>query len=121
MGHNLSVNRAMCANKPTTDKFFNMYKDLSKQFNIKNQMHIWNTDESGVQDIPKEEKVISITGEKEHTMSPKEQGETTTILTFANACGQVFPPLVIFKGAKVSDAWQTKVPPNVTVGASPKG
>ena len=84
-------------------------------------MHIWNTDESGMQDMPKEEKVIGAMGEKAHTMSPKEQGETTTILMFANACGQVFQPLVIFKGAKVSDAWQTNVPPNVTDRASPKG
>ena len=65
--------------------------------------------------------ITGVTGEKAHMMSPKEQGETTTILTFANACGQVFPPLVIFKGAKVSDVWQTNVPPNVTVRLSPKG
>ena len=45
IGHNLSINQAMCANKPTTDKFFNLYQDLLKQFNIKNPMHIWNTDE----------------------------------------------------------------------------
>ena len=54
-------------------------------------MHIWNPGESGVQDIPKEEKVIGVMGEKVHTMSPKERGETTTILMFANACGQVLP------------------------------
>ena len=74
-----------------------------------------------MQDVPKEEKVIGVMGEKAHMMSSKEQGETTTILMFANACGQVFPPLVVFKGAKVSDAWQTNAPPNVTVRASPKG
>ena len=120
-GHNLSVNRAMCANKPTIDKFFNLYQDLLKQFNIESPMHIVNTDESSMQDVPKEEKVIGVMGEKAHTMSPKEQGKTTTILMFANACGQVFPPLVIFKGAKVSEAWQTNAPPNVTVRASTKG
>ena len=120
-GHNLSVNRAMCANKPTIDKFFNPYQDLLQKLNIKSPMHIWNTDESGVQDVPREEQVIGVMGEKAHTMSPKEQGETTTVLMFANACGQVFPPLVIFKGARVSDAWQTNAPPNVTVRASPKG
>ena len=103
-GHNLSVNRAMCTNKPTIDKFFNLYQDLLQKLNIKSPMHIWNTDESRVQDVPKEEQVIGVTGEKAHTMSPKEQGETTTVLTFANACGQVFPPLVIFKGTRVSDA-----------------
>ena len=105
----------MCANKPTIDKFFNLYKDLLMQFKIKNAMHIWNTDERGVQDVPKEEKVIGVMDEKAHTMSPKEKGETTTILIFANTCGQVFSPLVIFKGTKMSDAWQTNAPPSVTV------
>ena len=44
-------------------------------------------DESGVQDILKGGEVIGLTGEKTHTITPKKQGETTTILTFANACG----------------------------------
>ena len=50
---NLSVNRAMCANAPTIDKFFNIYNHF-------------------LQDVPKEENVIGITSEKVHTMSPKE-------------------------------------------------
>ena len=67
------------------------------------------------------EDVIGVTREKAYTMSPKEQGETTTVLTFANACGQVYPPLVIFKGAKVNDASEVNAPSNITVKASPKG
>ena len=74
-GHNLSVNRAMCTNKPTIDKFFNLYQDLLQKLNIESSMHIWNTDESGVQDVPKEEQVIGVTGEKAHTMSPQEQAK----------------------------------------------
>ena len=54
-------------------------------------------------------------------MSPKEQGETTTVLTFMNACGQVYPPLVIFKGAKVNDVWVANAPSSITVKAPPKG
>ena len=97
-------NHAMCTNPPTIDKFFALYKKLLTQLNIESPMHIWNCDESGMQDVPKEEEVIGVTGEK-HTITPKEQGETTTILTFANACGQVMPPLVIHKGSKMSDLW----------------
>ena len=99
-GHNLSVNHAMCANPPTIDKFFALYKKLLTQLNIESPMCIWNCDESRVQDVPKEEEVIGVTGEKTHTITPKEQGETTTILTFTNACGQVMPPLVIHKAQK---------------------
>ena len=47
--------------------------------------------------------------------APQEQGETTTDLTFGNACGQVYPPLVIFKGAMVNDAWMANAPSNITV------
>ena len=82
----------MCANKPTIEKFFNMYEHLLKMFKIESSTNIWNTDKSGVQDVLKEEEVIGVTGEKAHTMSPKEQGETTTVLTFLNACGQVSLP-----------------------------
>ena len=121
-GHNLSINRAMCANKLTIDKFFVMYQHLLNIFDIENPMNIWNCNESGVQDVPKEEEdIIGVTREKVHTMSPKEQGETTIVLTFTNACGQVYPPVVIFKGAKVNDAWVMNAPSNITVKASPKG
>ena len=117
----LSVNRAMCANKPTIDKFFVTHQHLLNIFDIENPLHIWNCDESRVQDMPKEEDITGVTRENVHTMSPKEQGETTTVLTFTNTCGQVYPPLVIFKGAKVNDAWVANVPSNITTKASPKG
>ena len=97
-----------------------MYQHLLNIFDIKNPMNIWNCNESGMQDVP-EGDVIGVTREKVHTMSPKEQGETTTVLTFTNACGQVNPPVAIFKGAKVNDAWVANAPSNITVKASPKG
>ena len=84
-------------------------------------MSIWNCDESGVQDVPKEEEVIGVTGAKMYTITPKEQGETTTILTFTNTCGQVMPLLVIHKGSKMSDLWLLNKPANVTLCCSPKG
>ena len=120
-GHNLSLNRAMCANKLTINKFFVMYQHLLNIFDIENPMNIWNCDESRVQGVLKEENIIGVTRERVHTMCPKEQGEATTVLTFTNACGQVYPTLVIFKGAKVNDAWVVNVPSNITVKASPKG
>ena len=119
-GQNLSIIRAVCPNKLTVNKYFVIYQHLLNIFNIENPMNIWNCNESGVQDVPKED-VIGVMGEKVHTMSPKEQGKSTKVLTFANACGQVFPPLVIFKGAKVNDAWVANAPSNIPVKASPKG
>ena len=51
----------------------------------------------------------------------KEQGETSTIITFANAVGLVVPPVIIHKGGKVSDTWRINCPVVVMVRASPKG
>ena len=50
-----------------------------------------------------------------------EQGETSTILTFINACGDVAPPMVIHKAARVQDSWKVKAPGDVTVSATSKG
>ena len=67
--------------------------------NIVNPQQIWNCDESRCQDVPEDE-VIGETGVPQYRTVPKEQGETSTILTFANAVGLVVPPLIIHKGAK---------------------
>ena len=72
-GHNLSVNCAMCANPPTIDKLFVLYKKPLTQLNIESPMQIWNCGESGVQDVPKEEEVIGVTEEKSHIITPMEQ------------------------------------------------
>ena len=111
----------MCTNPPAIDKFFTLYKKLLTQLSIESPMHIWNCDESRVEDVPKEEEVIGVTGEKIHTITPKEQGETTTILTSTNACGQVMPSLVIHKGSEMSDLCLLNKPASVTLCCSPKG
>ena len=119
--HNLSVNRAICANKLTVEKFFNLYEMIIKDYHIESPMKKWNCDESSVQDVPKEQEMLGVTGEKTSNVTSKEQGETSTILTFANACRQGFPPVVIHKGGSVSNKWKQGAPWNVTIRASPKG
>ena len=111
----------MCENKLTVDKFFNLYENIVKDYHIESPMNIWNCDESGVQVVPKEQEVLGVTREKISNVTSEEQGETSTILTFANACGQVFPLLVIHKGGCVSNTWKQGAPCNVTIRASPKG
>ena len=119
--HNLSIDSAMCANKLTVDKFFNLYEKIVKDYCIESPMTIWNYEESTVQDIPKEQEVLGVTKEKTSNVTSKEQGETSNILTFANACGQVFPLLVIHKGGCVSNTWKQGAPHNVTISTNPKG
>ena len=54
----------MCANPMTIANFFTQYQGVCDEYNIDSPLYIWNCDESGVQDIPKEEEVIGVWGEK---------------------------------------------------------
>ena len=60
--HNLSVNRAMCANPATMQKFFKQYQDTLKELKIESPQQIWNCDETGCVDVPKERDVVGETG-----------------------------------------------------------
>ena len=115
---NISVNWAMCANPSTVASFFDQYKKVCDQYNIELPLYIWNCDESGVQDVPKEEVVV---GEKANSQVPTECGEISTVLTFTNAAGNILPPLIIHKGRRVNETWLDGIPKDVIVKASPKG
>ena len=56
--HNLSVNHAMCANPAVFNQSFKQYEAEMKCQNIQSPQQIWNCDESGCQDVPKEYIVI---------------------------------------------------------------
>ena len=111
----------MCANPTTVEKFFDQYKKVCTQYSIESPLYIWNCDESGVQDVPKEEEVVGVVGEKANTQVPNECGEISTVLTFANAAGNVLPPLIIHKGRRVNETWLDGIPTGIMVKASPKG
>ena len=49
----------------------------------------------------------------------REQGETSTTLTFVNGIGQVCPPLIIHKGQRVQEYWYKKALVGVTMAATP--
>ena len=88
---------------------------------IDSPRQIWNCNESGCPDVPKERDVVGETGIPASQVVSKEQGENTTVLIFANAMGQVVPPIVIHKGSKVMDTWTLDAPVGVMVRASQKG
>ena len=71
---NISVNCAMCANPATVNNFFDQYKQVLEDNGIESPLNIWNWDESGVQNIPKEQDVIGVLGEKAHSQVPIERG-----------------------------------------------
>ena len=57
---NLSVVRAMAANKPNVHKWFVEYEKVLSDLRITSPVQIWSSDETGMQNIPKEEKVICV-------------------------------------------------------------
>ena len=118
---NISVNRTLCANPATVNKFFDQYKEVCERNNIDSPLYIWNCDDSGVQNVPKEQEVIGVAREKAQSQVPKERGETSTMLTFANAAGQVLPSLIIHKGWRVNDTWIQDASPDIVIRASVKG
>ena len=111
----------MCTNPATMQKFFKQYQDMLKELKIESPQQIWKCDETGCVDVPKERDVVGETGIEAVTIVSKEQGETSTALTFANAMGPCVPPLIIHKGGKVPKDWEHGAPVSVMVRASPTG
>ena len=122
-GKNLSINRAMCNNPVNINKWFDLYEATLDRLGIRDcPDQIWNLDESGFQDVPKEEKVIGVTGEQANQNVSGEKGETSTCVALINGAGVVVPPMIIHKGAgRVNDTWLHHAPTNVLIKATPNG
>ena len=104
---NLSVARAMAANPTDIQQWFAKYLAVLEQFEIHSPEQIWSGDETGVQNVPAVSKVLGHQSTTAHRQVSGEQGETSTVLTFVNACGRVCPPMVIHKGTHVNQSWLT--------------
>ena len=95
---NLSTARAMAANPVQVDKFFDILKKWVREWEIEfKPNHIWNVDKTRITHVPKERKVIGITGECMFQTVADEKGTTTTVVSFASAGGLHGPPMVILK------------------------
>ena len=75
----------------------------------------------GIQNVPKEIKVPGYRKIRTFQQVSSEQGETSMVLSFTSAAGNVVPPLVIHKGQCVQDSWKLKAPDDVQLGATTKG
>ena len=87
----------MAANDPNVRKWFTEYEQVLHDLHINSPEQIWSGDETGVQNVPKEEIVVCIKGKLSY-QTAADQGETSTILTFVSGVGKVVPPMVIHKG-----------------------
>jgi len=86
--------------------WFDKYERLLEELYVKDlPSHLWNCDETGLQEHFVKGRVISETGEPCYQITKSEKGETTTVLACFNACGTYCPPTVIFKGKRLTAAW----------------
>ena len=119
---NLSAARAIATNSVQVDKLFDLLEKWVRDWEIEFKLnHIWNVDETGITDVPKERKVIQITGEHVFQAVADEKGTTTTVMSFASAGGLHVPPMVIFKAGRVKDIWREAAPSGYTIKCSESG
>ena len=102
-------------------KWFTGYEGVLKDLGINSPEQIWSGDESGVQNVPKEQLVVGATGTPAHQTVSGEQGETFIILSFVSMVGKVCPPMVIHHGQCVQQYWMTDAPVRWCVAAMTKG
>jgi len=118
----LSCSRASGLNKAVIDNWFDQYEKTLDELQIKEcPSHIWNTDESGLQDHFVSASVIAEKGKPCYEVNPSEKGETTTVLATFNAVGTYAPLLFIFKGKRLKAEWCIGAPTDSLVKVSENG
>ena len=119
---NLSAACAMAANPVQVEKFFLLLKQWVRQWQIEYKPNnIWNVNETGISDVPKERRVIGVVGERAFQTVADEKGTTTTLASFISAGGLHVPPMIIFKAGRVKDAWREAAPSGYFVRCSKSG
>ena len=111
----------MGANPTVIGSWFTLLEKIKKTAGITSPDQIWSGDETGVQNVPKEVKVLGLKNIRCFQQVAAEQGETSTILSFISAAGNVVPPMVLHKGVRVQDTWKLKAPGDIKIAATPKG
>jgi hypothetical protein len=120
---NLSINRALGMNRSSVQKFFEILENKMTVLNLLNKPdRVFNAGESGLQMNTRGSNVLCEKGKKNvHSISPKEKGETVTVLACCNASGNFMPPSVIFKGKRLQVEYQVQLPPGSYVYTSDSG
>ncbi|CAM4555686.1 unnamed protein product [Leuciscus chuanchicus] len=118
----LSAARAAGLNKEVVSQWFNQYESLLIELGIDGTpSHIWNCDESGLQDQFSSTKVVGQVGQPCVEVCAGEKGETTTCLAAFNAEGTYSRTIIIFKGKRVRSEWLQGCPENTSVRCSDNG
>lgn len=97
-----SIARAVRFNKPKVNHFFDKLNDLQEKYKFP-PFRIYNVDETGVSNIHKNDKVISIKGKKKQVgkLTSAERGRNITLTFSMNVTGHFILPLFIFPRKKI--------------------
>ena len=118
---NLSITCAMGTNPTVTGSWFTLLEKIKKTAGTTYPDQIKSGDETGVQNVPKEVRVLGLKNIHCFQQVSAKQGETSTILYFISTAGNVVPPMVLHKGVQVQDTWKLKAPGDIKIAATPKG
>ena len=118
----LSVARAMGCNEQVVSQWHEQYRKIVTDLGIDDRpSHIWNCDESGLQDMFVAPKVVGERGKPSYQVTSAEKGETVTVLAGFNAVGQFTPLLVLFKGKRMKPDWAVGSPADTIVRMTDNG
>ncbi|KAJ8897515.1 hypothetical protein PR048_002862 [Dryococelus australis] len=109
---NLSINRALSMNKSEVGLFFDFLEDKMAELNLTNKANrIFNIDESGFQLNTRPNTVVAPKGLSViHEISPKEKGETITLVACFSVAGNDLPPCIVMKGKRTVVGLKEKLP-----------
>ncbi|XP_061166749.1 uncharacterized protein LOC133175653 [Saccostrea echinata] len=116
----LSAARGTMLNPNVISDHFTKLGDLMDKLNVKSKpQQIFNADETGFSTVHQTSKIVGRKGKKAiHAKTSGERGENITVLCCVNAEAHVLPPMVIFKGKRISQALMSSAPKNTLFACS---
>ena len=103
--------------------YFDLLEEEVKRLNLTGRpMCVWNLDETNVCVDAKTTKIVAPKGEKAARVTATSGRENHTVMTAVSADGDVYPPLIVFKGVYMMSSWKAQtVYPGTEIAASENG
>ena len=119
----LSLARAAAMNKPAITKYFDILEREMQRLGITNKPScIYNCDESGLSLVPDTCRVVARKGKRNvYQVTSAERGVLTTVLPCYNAAGYYVPPMIVYKGKRVTDGLKKDMPDGTRIAMSDTG
>ena len=117
-----SAARAMCFNRATINKFFDLLEDMMDKHNF-HPSHIFNVDETGITTVPNStSKVIAVKGQRQvGCLSSAERGQLMTVELCMSATGHFIPPFFVIPRVRMNEAWRDNAPTGAEFACHPSG